>query len=311
MAERVRITDVAPRDGLQGEPAPVSTADKRRLITALQDAGVDAIEVTSFVRPDLIPQLADAGELVASLAEVKRPGIEYIALVPNERGLVGALAANDAAGSRVIDTIAVFASASETFSQKNINTDIDGSLERFEPVIDRALTEGLRVRAYVSCVIACPFEGVIDPEDVGSLVLRLAELGAHEIDLGDTIGAGDEGTTAMMLTEVMGTLGDSDLLPGLTLHPHDTFGRASDCVRAALDLGLRSFDGAAGGLGGCPFASTPQRRAPGNIATSTLRRTIEAAGFETSIDPSKLAIADAVASRILADASARSIGDAS
>lgn len=313
MPETVRITDVAPRDGLQGEPAPISTDDKRRLIGSLLDAGLPAIEVTSFVRPDRVPQLADAAELIPMLANGKPDDTEYIALVPNERGLDGLERANDLAGTRVVDTAAVFASASETFSQKNINTDIAGSLERFEPVIRRARAAGLRVRGYVSCVIACPFEGAVTPEAVADVAVRLAELGADEIDLGDTIGAGDATNTASMLTEVMAALGEAGLTPTLTLHPHDTFGRAAECVTAALDMGVRSFDGAAGGLGGCPFASTADTRAPGNISTSLLVRTIEDAGFETGIDRSKLAISDSIASRLLADAAARAIaeGDAS
>ncbi len=288
MSERVRITDVAPRDGLQNEPGRVATRDKASLVRLLIRSGVDEIEVSSFVSPKWIPQLGDAGELLAMLAGDKPAGMVFSALVPNERGLDAALAVNERAGARLIDKVSVFTAASETFSEKNTNATIAQTIERFRPVIARANGAGLRVRGYVSCVIACPFEGEIPPARVADVSARLLDLGIDELDLGDTIGQGAPDSIEAMLIDVLERTNlapstrDGD--PSLTLHLHDTFGRASSYVERALELGVRSFDGAAGGLGGCPYASTAQRRAPGNIATEALVDVVTASGYTTGVD---------------------------
>jgi hydroxymethylglutaryl-CoA lyase len=284
----VRITDVAPRDGLQNEAGLIPTADKIRLVELLASSGVDEVELTGFVSPKWVPQLADAADVCAGAAQRKPEGVVFSALVPNEKGLEAALDANRysvASGfGRVIDTVSVFTAASETFSRRNTNASIGETIERFGPVVARAHETGLRVRGYVSCVVACPFEGAIAPGAVAKVVRRLVEIGVDEIDLGDTIGAATAQTTLDLL-DCLGTLAN----PARTaLHLHDTFGRAAECVFAALDWGLRAFDGSAAGLGGCPYASTPGNRAPGNIATETLVRTVHAAGYVTAVDLSKL-----------------------
>lgn len=299
MPTHVRITDVAPRDGLQNEPlladgSPIPTKDKARLIRVLGATGAQEIEITSFVSPKWIPQLGDARELCELLRGQKPEGVMYSALVPNEQGMRSLLEVYETPGERLIDKVSVFTAASETFSQKNTNASIAETLERFGPVMALAKERGLKVRAYVSCVIACPFEGVITPEAVRDVSEKLLAMGADEIDLGDTIGAGHAETMAAMLACVTHTIDPSKLV----LHLHDTFGRAAECVRAALALGVRSFDGSAGGLGGCPYASTEGSRAPGNIATETLVRTIHDEGYETGVDLQKLGEASAIAHEI-------------
>ncbi|GJQ29028.1 MAG: hypothetical protein HBSAPP03_09120 [Phycisphaerae bacterium] len=441
MSERVRITDVAPRDGLQNEARHVPTRDKAELVRLLAACGVDEVEVTSFVSAAWVPQLGDARDLCALLrpplpegggwgvggrgkgpfarwtppprqpitmararalrksatgpekalwailrnrpligakfrrqhpfgpyildffcheyllaveldgqthagepahsqdavrdAWVKAQGVTtlrfsddavitspaavaeaiheamrklvptsrrsptplpppsgrgcvFSALVPNERGLGGVLDANRAAGWNVIGKVAVFTAASETFTKRNTNATIAQTLERFTPVIAQAHAAGLPVRGYVSCVVACPFEGPIAPGAVVGVCRDLIALGVDEIDLGDTIGAGTPETIRELLRAYDAALGVRGGGP-MTLHLHDTFGRAASCVREALALGVRSFDGAAGGLGGCPYAGTAERRAPGNIATETLVRVVHEAGYETGVDEARLA----------------------
>lgn len=283
MADRVRITDVAPRDGLQNEPNPIPTDAKARLVRALARSGVDEVEVTSFVSRKWIPQLGDAEELCGLISPEKPAGIIYSALLPNAKGMERLVAMNDAHGG-VIDKASVFTAASETFAQKNTNATIAETLERFKPVFEMASANSLPVRGYVSCVIACPFEGPVSPVAVADVAGRLVEAGADEIDLGDTIGAGTPETTAAMLNAVFERMSAERI----TLHLHDTFGKAAECIRSALDLGIRSFDASAGGLGGCPYASTSDRRAPGNVSTSVLLDTIEAAGFTHGVDRQRL-----------------------
>lgn len=300
--DRVRITDVSPRDGLQNEPRPISTSEKVRLVRALCGARVDEVEVTSFVSARWVPQLGDAAEVFAALGEdpallASRP--VFSALVPNERGMAGAIEVNQQAGRRMVDKVSVFTAASETFSQKNTNASIAQSIERFVPVAAAAHRENLLLRAYISCVVACPFEGPIDPArvaDVIRLLARVREAGRlDEVDLGDTIGAGTPDSIRAMLDASREAI--ERWLPGvgITLHLHDTFGRAGACIHAALDMGIRSFDGSAGGLGGCPYASTPGRRAPGNISTEQLQEIFRLRGFATDVDEAKLAEAGAIA----------------
>lgn len=306
--QRVRVTDVSPRDGLQNETAVIPTLQKIRLVQLLCDARPDEIEVSSFVSPRWIPQLGDAADVFAGAAPFKRPGQLFSALVPNEKGLDAALAVNDSAASRLIDKVSVFTAASETFSKRNTNATIAETLARFAPVIRRAHDARLLVRGYVSCIIACPFEGPIAPARVADVCRRLADLGVDELDLGDTIGAATPTSIAAVLDACspFAPPASTHADPTLTLHLHDTLGNAAECARAALALGVRSFDASVAGLGGCPYASTPQRRAPGNIATETLIRTLHAAGFTTAVDPAALDAAARFAACMLADARASS-----
>jgi hydroxymethylglutaryl-CoA lyase len=299
MTDRVRITDVSPRDGLQNEPAIVPTSAKARLVRLVAAAGVDEVEVTSFVSPRWVPQMGDAAELLAELASDKPDGVMYSVLVPNERGLDAALEANRRGGGSLIDKVSIFTAASETFCQRNINCGVDESLARLAPVVRRAQKAGLLVRGYLSCVIACPYERDMHPGAVATVAGRLIDLGIEELDLGDTIGAGTAASVSRMLEAVFGQI-DKVWRRNhrTTLHLHDTFGHAARCVRAALDMGVRSFDGAVGGLGGCPFASTPERRAPGNLSMSLLVSTVEDAGFRTGVDRSRLAEAEAYATSL-------------
>ncbi len=300
--ERVRITDVSPRDGLQNEAGVIATADKVRLVDLLSASGVDEVEVTSFVSPKWVPQLGDAAE-VLSKAAAPPTGVVFSALVPNEKGLEGALSVN-AARPGLVGKVSVFTAASETFARKNTNASIAETIERFVPVVTRAHEAGLRVRGYVSCVVACPFEGAIAPERVAWVSGRLLEIGVDEIDLGDTIGAGTPGTIREMLDAVLSACPTLERggAETLTLHLHDTFGRAAGCVVEALRAGVRSFDGSAGGLGGCPYASVEGRRAPGNIDTELLVRTIHAEGYRTGVDLGRLAGAGAMAREMVARA---------
>ena len=300
-ASRVSITDVAPRDGLQNEPRPVPTPRKLELIRQLCDARVDQIEVTSFVSPKWIPQLADAAEVLEQAAAIKPAGVRFCVLVPNVRGMQRALQVHERTAGAALDRVAVFTAASETFSRRNTNATIAETLERFEPVISLAREGGLPVRGYVSCAVACPFEGPIDPRQVADVSQRLLELGIDELDLADTIGVATPDDIERLLEAVLDRRGPS-LLEHLTLHLHDTRGRAADCVRRALAVGVRSFDSAAGGLGGCPFASKPGCRAPGNLATETLVAVIREEGYQTSVEPDALAVAAATARQIVQSA---------
>lgn len=296
MNDRVRITDVAPRDGLQSEPRRIPADAKVRLIEAIGRTGVDEIEITSFVSPRWIPQLGDAAEVCARLAGRKPPGVVYSALVPNERGMERLLEVDAGAGGGLIDRIAVFTAASETFSQRNTNASIAETLGRFRPVVGGARERAMGVRGYVSCAVKCPYEGDVDPGRVADVAGRLADLGVDEIDLGDTIGAGTPATIAAVVERVRAGLPDRVTL---TVHLHDTFGKAGACVRAAIDAGVRSFDAASAGLGGCPFASTPHCRAPGNIALSALVEAIEAGGLETGVDREAVRAAAELAQSLL------------
>jgi len=320
MSDLVRITDVSPRDGLQNEPGVIPTSDKVKLVELLCKTGVDEIEVTSFVSAKWVPQLGDGAEVLkqvhawlhANWTQKDLPGVPCLSmLVPNQQGMEAAIRAHPGVS---VEKVAVFAAASETFSKKNLNATIEESMERFRPVMEMARLacgQPIHVRAYISCAIACPFEGPISPEKVADVAARLIDLGADEIDLGDTIGAGTSESVTELFRVVTKRIGKGWLSKrsvgeyGLTLHLHDTFGRAAECVRAALDLGVRSFDGSVAGLGGCPYASTTLpdgtiQRAPGNIATELLVRTIHEAGYRTNVDLAALAEAAAFAREIVA-----------
>jgi hydroxymethylglutaryl-CoA lyase len=281
MTDKVTIFEMGPRDGLQNEPGFVATADKIRLVDMLSGTGLRKIEVTGFVSPERVPQMADAAEVLAGIT--RRPGVVYSALTPNMRGFDRAIAAG-------VDEIAVFASASEGFSQANINCSIDESLARFGPVIAAAQAAGIPVRGYVSCVTDCPYDGAVQPASVVRVVAALGKMGCYEVSLGDTIGQGTPERMGAMLEAVV------PLGVPLAAHFHDTNGRALDNIAVALDRGLRVFDAAVGGLGGCPFAPG----AKGNVATEAVLQMLTAHGFDTGIDAARLAQAAAFARKLRA-----------
>ncbi|MBI3146942.1 MAG: hydroxymethylglutaryl-CoA lyase [Betaproteobacteria bacterium] len=270
----VLITEVGPRDGLQNEQTVVPAAIKIELIRRLAAAGCASIEATSFVSPKWVPQLADAAEVMRGLP--RRAGLRYTALTPNLKGFEAALAAG-------VDEVAVFVAASESFSQKNINCSIAESLDRAEPLIAAAQVAGVPVRGYLSCVIACPYEGAIAPEKIRPIAEMLLAMGCYEISLGDTIGAGTAGTVQALLEVLLPGI-SADRLAG---HFHDTYGQALANVLAALRLGIRHFDSSVGGLGGCPYA----RGATGNLATEDLVYLLNGLKIETGIDLDRLAAA--------------------
>lgn len=308
MTSSVRITDVSPRDGLQAETNPVPTPRKAELVRAVQRTGVDEVEVSSFVSPKWIPQLGDAAAIFADLASDKPMGVQYSALVPNMRGFEAALAVNRAAREshgveRLIDKVSVFTAASETFAAKNTNATIDDTIERFRDIVPAAHEQGIRVRGYISCIVRCPYEGDIPPTAVAQVARKLLAIRVDEIDLGDTIGAATPETIEPVIVDVIealdGRAANSFGDPTLTLHFHDTFGHAGACVRTALELGVRSFDASAGGLGGCPYASTDGQRAPGNIAMSTLVRTLRDMDEAPQLDDTALREADDIARSLI------------
>jgi hydroxymethylglutaryl-CoA lyase len=267
MAERVRIVEVGPRDGLQNEATPVSAATRVKFIEKLIAAGHTSIEAGSFVSPKWVPQMAGTAEVLKALAGRERVNLPV--LVPNEKGLDDALAA----GAR---EIAIFGAASETFSQKNINCTIAESLERFAPVAARALQAGIRVRGYVSCVLGCPYEGHVPREKVADVSGALFDLGCYEISLGDTIGVGTPRAACEMLQAVAARVP----IGQLAVHFHDTYGQAIANIYACLEEGVRVVDSAAGGLGGCPYA----KGASGNVATEDVVYLLDGLGFETGVN---------------------------
>ena len=265
--DSVRIVEVGPRDGLQNEPGTVPTAVKVELIERLAAAGLPAVEATSFVSPKWVPQMADAAEVMAAMQ--RRPGTSYPVLVPNLKGLEGALAAG-------AQEVAVFAAASESFSRRNINCSIDESLARFEPVCEQALAAGVKVRGYVSCVLGCPYEGEVAPEAVARVSARLAAMGCYEVSLGDTIGTGTADKTQRMVESVARHVPPQRLAG----HFHDTYGQALANIVAAMDLGVATFDSSVAGLGGCPYA----KGATGNVATEDVLYLLHGLGVRTGVD---------------------------
>ena len=265
------IFEVGPRDGLQNEAREIPVAEKVALVDRLSEAGFRRIECASFVNPLRVPQMAGSAEVLGSIR--RGEGIRYAALTPNLRGYEDARAAG-------ADEVAVFASASEGFSRKNINADIAESLERFAPILEDARHRDIPVRGYVSCVIACPYDGRVAPQAVAEVADRLFAMGCYEISLGDTIGAGTPDTIARMLLAVR------DVVPAgrLAGHYHDTNGRAMANIDASLSMGLRVFDAAVGGLGGCPFAPG----ASGNVATEAVNRHLRTLGYDTGLDQAVL-----------------------
>jgi hydroxymethylglutaryl-CoA lyase len=267
----ISIAEVGPRDGLQNEKTIIETTDKVALVRKLVASGLHEIEVSSFVSPKWVPQLADADD-VFSLLE-RRDDVVYSALVPNLRGLERAQAAG-------VGKIAVFAAATESFSQRNLNASIADALARFRPVIERGKAAGLITRGYISCAIACPYEGPTDPSRVREIASLLLEYGVDEIDLGDTIGVAVPTDLDVLYDELDGLLAPEETV----LHLHDTRGTALVCAYRALQLGVERFDASCGGLGGCPYAPG----AAGNLATEDLVYLCRGMGIETGVDLGRL-----------------------
>jgi hydroxymethylglutaryl-CoA lyase len=278
----VKIVEVGPRDGLQNEKTIVPTAVKIELINRLSDAGLSMIEATSFVSPKWVPQMADNSEVLKGID--RRPGVVYSALTPNIKGFQAAVAAGT-------HEVAIFGAASESFSRRNINCSIEESLMRFKEVTIAAKKERVRVRGYVSCVLGCPYEGAIAPEQVAQVASRLHEMGCYEISLGDTIGVGTPGAMKAMLTEV------SKYVPVscLAVHCHDTYGQAIANIFAALQMGVAVVDSSVAGLGGCPYA----KGASGNVSTEDVVYLLNGLGIKTGIDLNKLISAGAFISEAL------------
>ena len=271
LPKRVRIVEVGARDGLQNEAlvggAPVATAIKLELIDRLGAAGLPAIEATAFVSPKWVPQMADQTEVLEGLK--RRPGVSYPVLTPNLKGFEAALKAG-------ATEVAIFGAASESFSQKNINCSIVQSMERFLPVAQAARAAGVKVRGYVSCVVACPYEGAIAPAAVADVSRQLLEMGCYEVSLGDTIGAG----TPASITHMLEAVASHVPITQLAGHYHDTYGMALANIYASLQFGVATFDSSVAGLGGCPYA----KGASGNVATEDVLYLLEGLGIETGVN---------------------------
>ena len=267
----VKIVEVGPRDGLQNEKTLISVEDKIMLIDKLADAGITYIESASFVSPKWVPQMATSSEVLAKLD--RKDGVTYAALTPNMRGFEGAIAVN-------ADEVAIFGAASESFSQKNINCSIAESLARFEPIMLAAKQANIKVRGYVSCVVGCPYEGDIDPEQVALVAEKLINMGCYEVSLGDTIGVGTVASVQKMLQAVSARVP----MEKLAVHFHDTYGQALTNIYTALQMGIKVVDSAIAGLGGCPYA----KGASGNVATEEVVYLLNGLGITTGINFEKL-----------------------
>ncbi len=271
LPSRVKLVEVGPRDGLQNEKQPVPAAVKIELVQRLQDAGLSEIEVTSFVSPKWVPQMADNAEVMAGI--VRKAGVRYSVLTPNLQGFAAALASKP-------DEIVVFGAASEAFSQKNINCSIAQSIERFAPVVAAARAAGIYVRGAMSCTVGCPYEGEIAPERVAYLAGLMRGIGVQHVGVADTIGVG---TPLKVQRAVEATLQHYDL-SDISGHFHDTYGQALANTLACLELGVWQFDTSVAGLGGCPYA----KGATGNVATEDVVYLLHGMGIETGIDLDKL-----------------------
>jgi len=281
LTERVEIFEVGPRDGLQNEARLIPVEEKIALVDCLSLAGFRRIECASFVSPKWVPQMADSAAVLAGIA--RTPEVSYTALTPNLRGFEDALAAG-------ADEVAIFGSASEGFSKANINATIAESLERFRPVAEAAVAAGVPLRGYVSCVVECPYDGVVAPDAVARVVAALRDMGCYEVSLGDTIGRATPESIVAMLDAVLQEM-PAERLAG---HYHDTGGLACDNVEASLGLGLRVFDAAVGGLGGCPYAPG----AAGNVATEAVAERVASLGYEHGLNMDVVAEAAAMARRM-------------
>ncbi|WP_339804820.1 hydroxymethylglutaryl-CoA lyase [uncultured Marinobacter sp.] len=290
---QVTLVEVGLRDGLQNEKTPLSPQQRADWFNALVAAGHRRIEAGSFVSPKWVPQMAGTDEVMAL---IQRPaGVWAEVLVPNEKGL-------DAALKTSAEVMAVFTAASESFNQKNINCSIDESLERFRPVIARAKADGRKVRGYVSCVVGCPYEGSIEPAQVARVTRELLALGADEISLGDTIGVARPREIHALLDAIIPETGTERL----ALHCHDTYGQAIANITAGLERGIRIFDSAVAGLGGCPYA----KGATGNVATEDVLYLLQGQGFETGVDLNRVAALGAEICRVLGRENPSRVGKA-
>jgi hydroxymethylglutaryl-CoA lyase len=285
----VTLVEVGPRDGLQNEAQPVATADKARLVGLLQDAGLTQIEVTSFVSPKWVPQMADSTAVMAAVmgSIERRPGVRYSVLTPNLKGLEAALA--DPATRP--DEVVVFGAASEAFSQRNINCSVAESIERFAPVVQAAHAAGLRVRAALSCALGCPYEGDVSPDAVERVVRLFKQLGVDHLGVADTIGVG----TPRRVQAAMERALKHFPLGEVSGHFHDTYGQALANVYACLEMGVHVFDASVAGLGGCPYA----KGATGNVATEDVVYLLQGLGIETGINLDRLVDAGAFISQVL------------
>lgn len=275
LPSKVKIVDVGPRDGLQNEKAPVPAAVKIELVHRLQDAGLNEIEVTSFVSPKWVPQMADNAEVMAGIR--RKPGVRYSVLTPNMQGFEAALAP---ARELWPDEIVVFAAASEAFSQRNINCSIAESIERFRPVVAAAKANGIYVRGAISCTVGCPYEGEIAPQRVELVARLMKDIGVQHIGVADTIGVG----TPLKVQRALEAALKHYALDDVSGHFHDTYGQALSNTLASLQMGIWQFDTSSAGLGGCPFA----KGATGNVATEDVVYLLHGMGIETGIDMDKL-----------------------
>nr|XP_029544187.1 hydroxymethylglutaryl-CoA lyase, mitochondrial-like [Oncorhynchus nerka] len=282
LPQRVKIVEVGPRDGLQNEKTLVPTEVKIHLIDMLSEAGLPVIEATSFVSPEWVPQMADQVEVMKGIN--RRPGVSYPVLTPNLKGFQAAVKAGAA-------EVAIFGTASELFSKKNINCSVDESLQRFEEVTKAAKEAGVRVRGYVSCVLGCPYEGQVSPDKVAQVAKRLYSMGCYEISLGDTIGVGTPGGMAELLEAVSREVP----VDALAVHCHDTYGQALANILIALQMGISVVDSSVAGLGGCPYA----QGASGNVATEDVVYMLHGLGIQTGVDLPKLMDAGAFICRSL------------
>lgn len=280
--DSVRLVEVGPRDGLQNETRALGVAQRVQMIEGLIDAGLKTIEVGSFVSPRWVPQMAGSAEVLTALG--RRQGVTFQMLVPNMKGF-------EAARDAGTEEIAIFASASESFSQKNINCSIEESFGRFAPVLEGAREAGMRVRGYVSCVLGCPYEGRVSLHAVVSVARRLHDLGCYEVSLGDTIGTG----TPKAAAEMVRAVAEEMPITAIALHEHNTYGQALANILACLEAGVTTFDASVGGLGGCPYA----KGATGNVATEELVYMLEGLGLSTGVDLPKLSkVAASVSSQL-------------
>ena len=266
LPEKVTLVEVGPRDGLQNESQTIPLAAKLQLIDDLAAAGHTIIEAGSFVNPKWVPQMADSEDVFANIN--RREGVRYTALTPNLRGFERALAAG-------VNEVAVFAACSEAFSQKNINCSIDESLQRFTEVMTAANAAGMPVRGYASCVLGCPYEGVISPQKVAEVTGKLLDMGCYEVSLGDTIGTGTAGSMQSLLDALLARFDAG----AIAVHCHDTYGQALSNILVALQNGISTIDSSVSGLGGCPYA----RGASGNVATEDVVYMLNGMGIETGI----------------------------
>ena len=278
MADKITIFEVGARDGLQNEKVMIPTQKKIELINMLSGCGFNKIETTAFVSPKWVPQMGDAAEVMAGIE--RAANISYAVLTPNMKGYNRAKSAN-------ASEVAIFGAASEGFSQANVNCSIAETIERFLPITKAASADGMPVRGYISCVTDCPYDGPTPPENVAWMAEQLINAGCYEVSLGDTIGQGSPETISDMLDAVIERVPASKLAG----HYHDTSGRALSNIEVSIEKGVRTFDSSVGGLGGCPYAPG----AAGNVATQSVMEMVEAKGFETGIDPVKLAAASAFA----------------